>query len=335
MTPQRIEAEERGGQRLSLERLKAWQTLGYGMFIHFGLSTFEGVELSSGKKPSSTYAPDRLDVDQWICVARDAGMSYAVLTAKHVSGHSLWPTKSNDYHVGTSGNKTDVVGAFVDACQKRGVRAGFYYCSWDNHNRFGSHTPGDVSLERAYTTQEYREFQEQQIEELATQYGQIEEFWIDCPTLLGADGRRLQYEQIARLQPQAVIVMNAAFTGGDPAKIFGVWPTDVFTIERGFPKSENGERKTGYNPWIVGGDSEMAELYYIPGESCDTIGRDWFYVEEDVPRSDEELLGMYLVTRSRGANLLLNVGPDRHGLISEVQKSALTRLRRNINRLGC
>src|SRR3954469_12354325 len=130
-----------GAQRLSLDALRAWESLGYGMFIHFGMSTFDADEVSKGDKPADFYAPDKLNVDQWCQVARDAGMKYAVLTAKHVAGHCLWPSKQTDYHVGTSSNKTDVVQKFVEACDKRGVMAGFYYCSWDNHHKLGSITP--------------------------------------------------------------------------------------------------------------------------------------------------------------------------------------------------
>lgn len=78
-------------------------------------------------------------------------MKYAVLTTKHVAGHSLWPTKLNDYHVGTSNNTTDV----VEACERRGVIPGFYYCSWDNHNRFGSITRSDTEWNNTSTTQGY------------------------------------------------------------------------------------------------------------------------------------------------------------------------------------
>src|SRR5438552_14950198 len=106
-----------GAQRLSLDALQRWESLAYGMLIHFGMSTFDGNEISEGDKPSSFYAPDKLDVDQWISVARDAGMKYAVLTAKHVSGHCLWPSALTEYDVATSSNKTDVVDAFVKACQ--------------------------------------------------------------------------------------------------------------------------------------------------------------------------------------------------------------------------
>ena len=72
---------ENGDQRLSLEKLKAWEELGFGMFIHFGMSTFDGDEYSKGDKKPSLYNPDKLDADQWVGVARDAGMKYAVLTA--------------------------------------------------------------------------------------------------------------------------------------------------------------------------------------------------------------------------------------------------------------
>ncbi|MFM8831901.1 MAG: alpha-L-fucosidase [Spartobacteria bacterium] len=326
---------ERGAQRLSLEQLQKWEALKYGMFIHFGMSTFDGDELSKGDLPSTAYAPDKLDVDQWVCVARDAGMKYAVLTTKHVAGHCLWPTKHNDYHVGTSGNKTDVVEAFVNACEKRGVLPGFYYCSWDNHNKFGSRTWTDTAAEErslwpqqvilAYTTREYQDFQSAQIEELLTQYGKVGEVWIDIPTVLPRCYRQELYNQIATLQPEAVIMMNNGISDGSKYPIDKAWPADIIAIERFLPNSH-----TGHVKWreIEG------KKYYMPGEVCDPIGREWFFTEEDQPRSDEELLGMYLVSISRGTNLLLDVGPDKHGLIPQKYVGALQRLRANLDRLG-
>src|SRR5215212_9298414 len=201
-----------GAQRLPLADLKKWESLGYGMFIHFGMSTFVGKELPSGQEPSSTYAPDKLDVDQWVQVARDAGMKYAVLTAKHVAGHCLWPSKWTDYDVATSGNKTDVVGEFVAACAKHGLMAALYYCSWDNHHVMGSKPPGGaVAFDKATTSPQYREFQFRQIEELLSTYKPIGEVWIDIPGVLGAQGRQQQYDQIARLAPEAIVMLNSGF----------------------------------------------------------------------------------------------------------------------------
>ena len=316
--------DNNGRQRLILRQLKAWEAWGYGMFIHFGMSTFDGAEISRGDQPSRLYSPDKLDVDQWISVARDAGMKYAVLTTKHVAGHCLWPTRFTDYHVGTSGNPTDVVEKFVNACAKRAVRPGFYYCSWDNHNRFGSLTPTFTNWGEAYTTEEYREFQWRQLEELLTSYGAIGEVWIDIPGVLPRDYRNKLYAQIAQWQPASVIMFNHGIGDGSQFNVASAWPTDLIAIERVLPNSQ-----TKHQPWreIEG------EKYYLPGEVCEPIGKDWFYVTGDQPRSDAELLRMYLVTRSRGANLLLDVGPDQHGLIPKHYRSALERLRRNLDRL--
>jgi len=319
-----------GAQRLSLDALRAWESLGYGMFIHFGMSTYDGDELSKGDKPSSFYAPDRLDVDQWVQVARDAGMRYAVLTAKHVAGHCLWPSKHTDYHVGTSGNKTDIVEKFVSACEKHGLMAGFYYCSWDNHHTLGSITPSFTRWNDAFTTSAYREFQHRQIEELLTNYGPWCEVWIDIPGVLGPDGRREQYQQIARLAPKAVIMMNSGFGDGTKLKYDYAWPTDLMAIERNLPHSEHG-----YNPWHkIAETNDQPKDYYIPGEVCDPIGYLWFRFEGDAPRSDAELLGMRLICKARRANLLLNVPPDKHGVIPGEHVKALARLRKHYESLA-
>ena len=313
--------QHEGAQRLSLEQLQAWEKLGYGMFIHFGMTTFDGEELSKGDKPSSFYNPTRLDVDQWIRTARDAGMKYAVLTTKHVSGHCLWPSKYNDYNVSTSGNTTDVVRAFVDACAKYGIVPGFYYCSWDNHNLFGSKTPSAPDWADFYTTREYLQFQWNQLEELLTGYGKIGEVWIDIPDVLTRDYKNKLYAQIAEWQPEAVIVMNSGTSNGAKLRINYAWPMDVITIERDLPPSRLKHVK-----WRTVEGKE----YYMPGEVCDPIGNDWFYKENDRPRSDAELLGMFLTARSRGANFMLNVPPDKEGIIPDMYVQALMRLRKNI-----
>lgn len=334
------DSAERGAQRLPIEALRQWEALEFGMFIHFGMSTFAGDELPDGKHPSSLYAPDRLDVDQWTGVARDAGMKYAVLTAKHVAGHCLWPSDLTDYHVGTSGNATDVVAAFVSSCERRGILPGLYYCSWDNHHRFGSLTPTDArdyeialntgnpmaafGRQLAFVSRRYMEFQSAQIAELLTRYGPLAEVWIDIPSVLPRFYRHELYEQIASMQPQALIMMNNGIGDGSLYPIEKAWPSDLIAIERFLPDSH-----TGHVNWR---DIEGRQ-YYLPGEVCDPIGKEWFFTEDDQPRSDEELLGMYLLAVNRGTNLLLDVGPDRHGLIPEKYSAALGRLRANIDKI--
>ncbi len=309
---------ETGAQRLSLTKLRAWEALGYGMFIHFGMSTFVGREIPDGKTPAAAYNPDRLDVDQWISIARDAGMKYAVLTAKHVAGHCLWPSRYTDYTVANSGNKTDVVEAFVKACERRGVLPGIYYCSWDNHNVFGSLTPSHTAFDKAYTTSFYQDFQTAQVTELLTRYGPIGEIWIDIPGVLGRGYRTYLYEHIASLQPDCVIMMNSGISDGSNYNVAYAWPSDLIAIERNLPPP------AGHGKWreIEG------KRYYLPGEVCDPLGKEWFYVEGDRPRPGDVLRTLLVESRKRGANLLLDVPPDKHGLIPAESRDALMRLRK-------
>ena len=311
---------KRASQRLSLEKLQAWEKLGYGMFIHFGMSTFVANELPDGKAPATTYAPDQLDVAQWVSVARDAGMKYAILTSKHVAGHCLWPTKHTDYSVVNSTNKTDVVEKFVNACRDKGVLPGFYYCSWDNHNRFGSQTASDPAGWNAmFTTSRYQTFQTAQITELLTQYGPIAETWIDIPGALGRGYRTFLYHHIASLQPETVIMMNSGISAQDTYDVEYAWPSDLIAIERSLPGQAGFKKLRAIE----------GKEYYLPGEVCDPIGKEWFWVEGDLPRSDESLAKQFADCRARGANLLLDVPPDRRGLIPDASVQALNRLRGN------
>ena len=219
--------ESAGSQRLSLAQLRKWESLQYGMFIHFGMNTFVQKDIPDGKAPLSLYAPDRLDVDQWVSVARDAGMKYIVLTAKHVAGHCLWPSKYTSYTVANSPNKTNVCEQLCKSCEKRGVLPAFYYCSWDNYHRFGSKTPSDGGAWeerdlpkserkrlRSFTTSLYQDFQTAQITELLTQFGPIAETWIDIPEVLGRGYRTFLYERVAALQPETVVMMNSGIADG-------------------------------------------------------------------------------------------------------------------------
>ncbi|MDX9974142.1 MAG: alpha-L-fucosidase [FCB group bacterium] len=312
--------EKRGAQRLGLERLKAFEALGFGMFACFGMSTFVQHELPDGLAPATTYAPDTLDVDQWVSVARDAGMKYIVLTAKHVAGHCLWPSKHTDYTVANSTDKTDVMGKFVEACRARGILPAVYYCSWDNHNRFGSITPSDQDKGPAFTTSLYQTFQTAQIEELIKDYGPFAEVWIDIPGILGRGYRTFLFNHVAMLNPDSVIMMNSGISTQQEYDVEYAWPSDLIAIERSLPPESK------HTKWR----SIEGKEYYMPGEVCDPIGKDWFYVEGDVPRADESLLQQYRACRERDVNLLLSVPADRHGIIPESSVKALMRLAKSV-----
>jgi alpha-L-fucosidase len=324
--------KRKGNQRLTLAQLREWEKLQYGMFIHFGMSTYVAKELPDGTAPASVYAPDKLDVDQWVSVARDAGMKYAVLTAKHVAGHCLWPSKHTDYTVERSSDTTDVVEAFVQSCERRGVKPGLYYCSWDNHNRFGSRTPSDgtwngmnsfpkgpVEELPPFTTSLYHHFQTAQLTELLDNYGPLFEIWIDIPGVLGRGYRTYLYNYLGQRQSDIVIMMNSGFGDGTAYNIDYAWPSDLIAIERDRPP------EAGHQAWRTIENRD----YYVPAEHCDPIGKAWFFVSDDLPREDAALLEQYESTIARHTNLLLNVPPDKHGLIPKQHVEALMRLRKN------
>ena len=326
-------SSSKGSQRLSIAQLQKWQGLHYGMFIHFGMNTFIGKDIPKITPPATTYAPDKLDVDQWVSVARDAGMKYAVLTTKHVPGHCLWPSQHTEYTVAHSTNKTDVVEKFVNACAEKNVKPGFYYCSWDNYNRFGSQTPSDSKAWKyidsfpktksekipPFTTSLYQNFQTAQLTELIDNYGPVMEMWIDIPHVLGRGYRTFLYNHLAQMQPEMVILMNSGTTDGSKVRVSIAWPSDLISIEKNLPPSP------GHNKWRT----VEGKKYYLPGEICETIGKYWFCLPGDKPKSDQELITLYNTSKQRGVNLLLNVPPDKHGLIPSECVQSLMRLRKN------
>ena len=114
-------------------------------------------------------------------------------------------------------------------------------------------------------------------------------------------------------------MMNSGIGDGETYDEAYAWPSDLIAIERALASGE------GPPAWReIGGRN-----HYLPGEVCDPIGKDWFWVEGDAPRPDDKLLEMLQVCRARGTNLLLDVPPDRHGRIPEPSVQALLRLRKN------
>ena len=293
--------------------LAAWEDLKFGMFIHYGMSTFTGLEFGEVPTESTTYAPPSVDVDQWIRVARDAGMKYAVLTSKHCYGHALWDSRVSDYDVATSSNKTDVIRLFVDACRKYGVEPGFYYLlGWDKHNQ------------KIMDPVQYEKFCIDQIAELLTDYGPIAELWLDIPWDMGPGTDKALakiYDKVKSLQPECLVLHNQGFVDGSTVtervptflhKEFGrppvlLWPKDLINGEVTPPPA------AGHNPFIA----VHGKTYYLPMETCDTLAHHWFWMPGDSLKSVRTLVRLYESTVGRGANLLLDLAPDKTGRIPE------------------
>ena len=297
------------------ELLAQWEQFRYGMFIHYGMSTFTGDYRTSKGSAPAAYAPTDLDVRQWIRTARQAGMKYAVLTAKHTLGHCLWDSEDYDYDVAESTDKTNVVGEFMEACRAESIKPGIYYCVLDIHNEGGEKLKWKASIQPEYEAQIKRH-----LTELHTKYPDIFEQWIDIPRKLSPGQRWDIYRLVKKLNPDCLVIMNAGLEDGTEIPK-GTWPTDLANGERTLPPS------SGHSP----GKHIDGQEYYIPMEVCDTVTDHWFWHLTDKPRPIRRLYCLYCETRRLGANLLLNVSPDTTGRIPTEQVKALLRLKKMID----
>jgi alpha-L-fucosidase len=280
----------------SKSQVASWESMKYGMFIHYNMNTYAGAEYDTGKMPVEAFNPEQLDVDQWIRTAHDAGMKYAVLTAKHTGGFCLWDSKviwkgkEYDYDIAESGYKHDIVAQFMAACKKYTIKPALYYCLWDDHNQ-------PVS-----TKEEYFQLTKGHITELTTQYKGLIELWIDIPGILSPAHRTELYTIAKTNQPDCLVTCNNGFTDGSSLANF---PADITNGERTLPPA------AGHNP----NRQVNGKQYYIPMEVCQTINQNWFWMPGDVTKSVRTLFYWYSESVKRGANLLLDVPPDLSGRI--------------------
>lgn len=126
------------------------------LFI-FSINTFHNKEWSDGSLPASSYAPTQIDADQWVQTAKEAGMKYVILVAKHHDGFCLWDSQYMDYDVTSSSNQTNVVEAVAKACEKYKIGLGLYYSLWDCHQ---NNDVENQSLDAAYNNYMLKQLKE-------------------------------------------------------------------------------------------------------------------------------------------------------------------------------
>ncbi|MHA1734032.1 MAG: alpha-L-fucosidase [Promethearchaeota archaeon] len=313
-----------------------WLEAEVGMFVHFGVNTYANVEWSDGTLSPALFNPKGLDCDQWVRVARSFGANYMVLTAKHHDGFCLWPTETTDYSVRSSpwrGGSGDVVGEFVEACKRDGMEVGFYLSPWDRH-------------EPCYADEDaYDEFYAKQLTELCTWYDvDLFELWFDGA---GSAGRQYDWGRIMRVcrehQPRAMIFNMGRPTIRWIGNEWGIAPKDnwnAFQLELS-DGGVDGEFVDGVGEgngagFVLKGANETGN-YFLPGECDVPLRNGWFYNDEPGSwyKDPEMLFDIYRKSVGRGANLLLNIAPNRDGRIQDLEVDIAARFGKLVReRLG-
>ncbi len=302
-----------------------WQQMEFTCFLHFGINTFTGREWGDGTEDPNLFNPTELDCEQWVRALKEGGFKMAIITAKHHDGFCLWQTETTKHSVKSSAwkdGKGDVVRELRDACDKYGLKFGVYLSPWDRNAE--SYGQGDA----------YNQFFIAQLTELLTNYGEVHEVWFDGANAEGPNGKKQEYDweailsTIRRLQPKAVTAIM-----GDDVRWVGnegglgrdtEWSSTVMT-----PGSYTAENKAvkealGINEMAkdLGSRELLAKAqkaYWYPSEVDVSIRPGWFYhaEQDNQVRSLANLVNIYYKSVGCNSVLLLNIPPDRRGLMHE------------------
>ena len=306
-----------------------WQRGELTAFLHFGMNTFTGREWGDGTENPEWFNPTNLDCEQWVLALKDGGFKYAILTAKHHDGFCLWQTKTTEHSVKNSpwrDGKGDLVREFSEACKKHGLKFGVYLSPWDRNAECYGDSPA------------YNKFFIEQLSELLTNYGEVYEVWFDGACAEGPNGKRQVYdwqaylETIHKLQPNAVSAIM-----GDDVRWVGnegglgrdtEWSATVYTPDSHPNAAQNGELGINAMSKDLGSRELVAKarmMYWYPSEVDVSIRPGWFYhpEEDGRVRSVANLVDIYYQSVGCNSVLLLNIPPDKRGLLHEVDVNNL------------
>jgi alpha-L-fucosidase len=301
---------------------RAWfQQARFGMFIHWGVysALADGewvmnnrqIPIAAYEKLPAFFNPQAFDPKAWVQLAKDAGMKYITITAKHHDGFALWHSRASAYNVvQQTPYGRDIIKLLADECRAQGMKLFFYYSQLDWHHpdyyprgsTGGSYT-GRPEKGNWYG---YLDYMDAQLTELLTGYGEVAGIWFDGMwDKKEADWRLGQtYGLIHRLQPAALVGSNhhlAPFDGED------------FQM---FEKDLPGHNTTGFAP-----EQTVSDL---PRETCETINNSWgFNLKDNRHKTKKELIQYLVKAAGYDANLLLNVGPMPDGQIQPEHQALL------------
>lgn len=303
----------------------------YGMFMHFGINTFNDTEWSDGSLPVSSYNPERIDADQWISTAKQAGMKYVILITKHHDGFCLWDSKLTDYDVASSPNKTDVVEAVARACKKHGIGLGLYYSLWDRKQ--------NADVKNQASDAAYNRYMLAQINELVAKVSKITpivEFWFDGGWMKPAYRWPVcdLYQAIKSKQPDCQVGINWSIGRPDNPDFHAVHPNEQ---KEGFPiRYFPSDFRLGDPDLPVENDPKLfthdSKTYYMPWESTVCISQCWFYNTKDTKfKGVDELEKLYRRATANDNILILNCPPGRDGRLRQADIDLLLKLKERID----
>nr|WP_232298945.1 alpha-L-fucosidase [Granulicella tundricola] len=279
-----------------------WQDLEFGVILHFSTNTFLNREWGDGTASPKVFNPTQFNPDQWMKAIKASGAKYVVMVAKHHDGFCLWPTGQTDYSIKQSpwkDGKGDMVREVANAARANGLKFGVYLSPWDRH-------------EPKYADPAaYDKYYNAELEELASRYGDLVEFWLDGA---GSTGRTYNFakiiETLRTYQPNTIVFADIGlFEYGDAR-----WAGD-----------ETG--KIEYENWNV--IDRHGVLRWRPVE-VDTPLRKvhWFWHPNDEAslKSTAELLDSYENAVGHGGQWMLGVAPDDRGLLPDADVKRLQEL---------
>ena len=292
--------------------------IGKKAFFHFGVNTFTDFEWGNGSELESVFNPTDIDVRGWIKGIKAAGFKLAIITAKHHDGFCLWPSKYTEHTIAKSPYKNgngDLIKEFTDACHEYGVKAGLYLSPWDRHSSY-------------WGSDAYSDFYANQLTELLTEYGELDEIWWD-----GAGSAETKYDWgkwaylVRKHQPNAMIFCSmgaAAYADlrwvGNEAGFAGSTHYASIDIDSIFREDVNE-----LNKGKLGGN------VYVPAEVDVSIRPGWFYHEgqDKLVKTPYELDRIWFKSVGSNAIMLLNFPPDKRGqILSTDIKNAIESNRR-------
>ncbi len=312
------------------ERIEWWREARFGMFIHWGLYAIPAGEWNGKQVPGAAewimhsaqipvkdyeplkdqFNPVNFDADEWVRIAKDAGMKYIVITSKHHDGFALWDSKVSDYDVMSSPYGKDILKQLAEACRRGGIKLGFYHSILDwRHPDYGQRRPWDARPEAGQPDMNaYTRYMKAQLKELLTEYGDVAVVWFDgeweAPWTheRGVD----LYDYVLSLQPNT-LVNNRVDKGRNGMQ--GMTQDGGYRGDFGTPEQEIPARGLPGVDW----------------ESCMTMNGTWGFDKNDHNwKSSTTLIQNLIDIASKGGNYLLNVGPTAAG---EIPQASVERLK--------